>query len=348
MEDEYTYGINIKMNDEKSIPLNDRRQGRERAVESARLSGEAQRYVTIKFLSPRCQRCPQRSTTFTPATAVNCFDETGDHRSAVKQKLVLAMPRRPDVRTRCADAAAEVLTSVGGLPTDRGLLWLALEHVWYALYCLLLPFSTTLSRRCLARSLRLDPPLYGLHIQERIETAAIAGGHEVMRGNLWLPAGQQGPFPVVLIRTPYGQNRFMEIGNGVLAERGYACLVQDTRGRFGSDGEFVPVEHERGDGAATVEWIRAQPWCDGRVAVFGASYLGFTAWACCGATKPGALQCAIFAITQPRVHAAVYPPGGGFSLELLGLWVYLVLKILSQQVWHGRCIRDHNGSCDDW
>ena len=43
-------------------------------------------------------------------------------------------------------------------------------------------------------------------------------------------------------------------------------LFQDTRGRFGSDGDFVPVEHEREDGAATVAWAREQPWCDGSVA----------------------------------------------------------------------------------
>ncbi|KAL3905881.1 MAG: hypothetical protein SGPRY_010755 [Prymnesium sp.] len=239
------------------------------------------------------------------------------------------MARSEKARTAAADATADVLTMLACLPCDSSSLWLLCDHLWFLLYCLLLPFSTTLSRRCFARAMRLDRPKFGLSVRERIDTATINDGTSVMRGNLWLPAGQPGPFPVVLIRTPYGHNKLTEIGQGVLAERGYACLVQDTRGRFGSDGDFVPVEHERADGAATISWIRCQPWCDGRVGVFGASYLGFTAWACCGAAKPGEVQCAVVAITQ--VHRGVN------TFVVVSLVNSLSLPVLSRRMFSPRC-----------
>ena len=97
-----------------------------------------------------------------------------------------------------------------------------------------------------------------------------------------------------------------------LAERGYAVLFQDTRGRFGSDGDFVPVEHEKEDGAATVRWVRSQPWCDGRIGVFGPSYLGFTTWAMIGA-------CAVGAHVRPRTNA--FADGRSLSCALAGALV---------------------------
>ena len=115
-----------------------------------------------------------------------------------------------------------------------------------------------------------------------METCTVNNGNNLLRGTLWLPSGRDavGPFPAVVIRSPYGaQDQNADWGNIVLAERGYAVLLQDTRGRFGSDGNFVPVEHEREDGKETVRWVRAQPWCDGRIAVFGPSYLGLPACA---------------------------------------------------------------------
>ncbi|CAK9072146.1 132 kDa protein [Durusdinium trenchii] len=70
-----------------------------------------------------------------------------------------------------------------------------------------------------------------------IDTAVVDG--HVLRGSLLLPKGLEGPFPSVLLRTPYG--RKAEMGQSVLAKQGYAVLVQDTRGRFSSSGEFVPM-----------------------------------------------------------------------------------------------------------
>lgn len=85
------------------------------------------------------------------------------------------------------------------------------------------------------------------------------------------PPRGDGPFPAVLIRTPYDRTRHRAEARG-WARRGFAAVLQDVRGRFGSPGEWRPYRDETADGAATVRWIRRQPWSDGRVLAAGASY----------------------------------------------------------------------------
>ena len=212
---------------------------------------------------------------------------------------------------------------IGQLPST------ARDHLWLLAALALRPLVRTngfLERRCLAKALRIAPPLYGIEARF-VDTATVGEGTEkvVLRGTLWLPKGQPGPFPTIIIRSPYGaQSLHAEWGQMFLAERGYAVLFQDTRGRFGSDGDFLPVEHEKTDGAATVRWVRTQAWCDGRVGVYGPSYLGFTAWAAIGACAPGDLQVGVPSITQAVVRPAIFPENGAVALELLVLWFYLI------------------------
>ena len=84
------------------------------------------------------------------------------------------------------------------------------------------------------------------------------------------------PVPALLRRTPYNKGQ----GNGVkemrLARHGYAVVVQDVRGRHGSDGEFEAFAQEAEDGYDAIEWLASQPFCDGRVGTVGGSY---EAWA---------------------------------------------------------------------
>lgn len=153
--------------------------------------------------------------------------------------------------------------------------------------------------------------------------SCVVGDGKVLRASLVLPEGVEGPFPSILMRTPYG--RKADFGQAILAKRGFAVLVQDTRGRFSSDGDFVPVQHEREDGPATVAWMRQQPWCNGKVGVTGVSYLGFTAWACLDGAHVDAI---VPVMTRSSVRDAIFLPGGAISYELIVLWFYLVLHLL--------------------
>ena len=85
-----------------------------------------------------------------------------------------------------------------------------------------------------------------------------------------------GPFPAILIRTLYDKNASLA-GNApeFWARRGYVQVVQDVRGPFNSGGDFYLLRDEGPEGYDTIEWVAAQPWCDGQVGTMGTSYLAW-------------------------------------------------------------------------
>ena len=83
----------------------------------------------------------------------------------------------------------------------------------------------------------------------------------------------------ILLRGPYGRSAAGSLDGRLFAARGYHVVFQSCRGTFGSGGTFEPMVREVDDGHDTVEWLRGQPWFDGRLATMGLSYLGFTQWA---------------------------------------------------------------------
>jgi len=88
-----------------------------------------------------------------------------------------------------------------------------------------------------------------------------------------------GRFPVLLERTPYNNNNNYYFERGTYyARRGYVFMVQDTRGRHDSEGEWYPLIYEAEDGYDTQEWAGTQPWSTGKVGTIGASYVGWTQW----------------------------------------------------------------------
>lgn len=87
--------------------------------------------------------------------------------------------------------------------------------------------------------------------------------------------------PALLVRTPYDKAspyQPLYLDPRFAASRGYVVVIQDVRGRGTSEGEWLPWKHETEDGFDTVAWVAAQDFCDGRVVMCGASYLGNTQW----------------------------------------------------------------------
>ena len=132
------------------------------------------------------------------------------------------------------------------------------------------------------------------------------------------------PAPVVLVRTPYDK----EVSGGAvgvlpqwlkLAERGYAVVVQDVRGRASSEGVFYPFANEGADGYDSAAWAAKQPWSNGRVGILGASYFGATTLLAARETPPG-LQCIVPIITADDYHAGWAYQGGAFELGFMGSW----------------------------
>jgi putative CocE/NonD family hydrolase len=85
----------------------------------------------------------------------------------------------------------------------------------------------------------------------------------------------EGKYPVLLTRTPYDKNNAVAFGlQG--AARGYVVIIQDVRGRYTSEGTWYPFKNEPNDGYDTVEWAAALPYSNGKVGMFGGSYVGAT------------------------------------------------------------------------
>lgn len=121
-----------------------------------------------------------------------------------------------------------------------------------------------------------------------------------------------GRFPVLLTRTPY--NRRDPSTGFFLASHGYVVVLQDTRGRFDSEGEFNPFRHEANDGYDTVEWAAALPYADGRVGMFGGSYVGATQMLAASSAPPH--LAGIF----PYVTASEYYEGWTYEGGALMQW----------------------------
>ena len=98
-----------------------------------------------------------------------------------------------------------------------------------------------------------------------------------LSADIYLPDDGDGPWPVLLARSPYDNNLLWEVGC-YWAQNGYVYVAQDVRGRYDSDGGFVPWVNETDDGYDTLEWIGRQSWCNGNVGMTGASYLGQVQW----------------------------------------------------------------------
>jgi uncharacterized protein len=95
-----------------------------------------------------------------------------------------------------------------------------------------------------------------------------------LQADIYRPAGD-GDFPTLLQRTPYNKGNTAEFARQA-AERGYLVVVQDVRGRYTSAGEWYPFKHETQDGYDAVEWAAALPHSNGKVGMFGGSYVGAT------------------------------------------------------------------------
>ncbi|MEW5944769.1 MAG: CocE/NonD family hydrolase [bacterium] len=170
--------------------------------------------------------------------------------------------------------------------------------------------------------------------------------------NVFVPAGGK-KYPALLMRTPYGK----EIGNVMVTaalSKGFAWVVQDTRGRFESEGTSMSFLDEAEDGYDTVEWAAAQPWCDGRVGTVGISAMGINQYVMLPKSPPH-LRCAyVMAAAQSLYHDAAYH-GGAFRRALVIGWTMgnklplMLLELLMDNpdygpIWHKVNLSERYGS----
>ena len=135
---------------------------------------------------------------------------------------------------------------------------------------------------------------------------------------VYLPEGP-GPWPVVLVRTPYGKQTQTR-SNADWTKNGFAFVVQDVRGKFQSEGTYRPFVDDQSDGYDTVEWLAKQPWSNGKVGMFGASAMGIAANEAAMANPPH-LVAAFVMVARSNVYEQSSFMGGVFRKELNEDWL---------------------------
>jgi putative CocE/NonD family hydrolase len=143
----------------------------------------------------------------------------------------------------------------------------------------------------------------------------------VLRANVYRPIGE-GQWPVLLTRLPYGKD--LPLGTSLMdptqvARRGYVVIVQDTRGRSTSEGEWDPMRNEILDGEDSVAWAAQLPYSNGDVGMYGISYFGFTQWAA-AIQRPAALKAMIPVMTWNDPLNGVLFRGGALELGTGASW----------------------------
>ena len=176
-------------------------------------------------------------------------------------------------------------------------------------------------------------------------TEASYSGHETHSTYIEMPDGTQiaidyfvptggpddGPFPVIFQYTPYQRStihpetgEIRDWGSSrrgqLFLSHGYALAMADMRGTGASSGWLLDFMDELGqDGKEIVDWIAAQPWCDGNVGMMGGSYLGWSQTAT-AMHRPEALKCIMPAVVPLDGYTGEVYPGGIYLQGFLDLW----------------------------
>jgi putative CocE/NonD family hydrolase len=138
--------------------------------------------------------------------------------------------------------------------------------------------------------------------------------------DIYLPKAA-GPFPTILVRTPYDNSAETHFNHGQrVAKQGYAFVVQDLRSRYDSPGsDYYPYVHEAEDGFNTQEWIGQQPWSNGRIGTSGGSDLGLTQWIC-APLRSKYLTCMVPRVIGADQFNGLFYPYGAFQLFVIFTW----------------------------
>lgn len=148
----------------------------------------------------------------------------------------------------------------------------------------------------------------------------------ILRADVYRPPGGDAA-PVLLARSPYGKTVNVSTFGSAhpiwLSRHGYVVVVQDTRGRFSSDGEFYPFLNEMEDGYDTVEWAARLPGANGDVGMFGFSYVGATQLLA-AVTGPPSLASIAPAFTASQYYDGWTYNGGALAAAFVCYWANLL------------------------
>lgn len=139
--------------------------------------------------------------------------------------------------------------------------------------------------------------------------------------DLYRPTAGPGPWPVILVRTPYNKASPGQAGQlRRMAAAGYAVAGQDVRGKYNSEGQFRVQADDPDDGYDTVEWLSKQPWSTGKVGTTGCSYPGEAQIFLAKRHHPAHTAMIPMAAAGPARYLSIIN-GGAYELALMFGWL---------------------------
>ncbi len=138
--------------------------------------------------------------------------------------------------------------------------------------------------------------------------------------DLYFPEGAGEKLPVIMIRTPYNKkNDWDTTAANMFAGQGYVVAVQDVRGKFESEGDYVVSAADTSDGYDALGWLAAQAWSTGKVGTYGCSYSGEN-------------QVEMAKLRHPN-HAAMIPKAAGGSFRYFAALTGGAFELASSSEW---------------
>lgn len=136
----------------------------------------------------------------------------------------------------------------------------------------------TLAQRSSAQedSAKYAPPAPKFTVEVRKNVMVPMRDSVHLATDIYMPVGAGEKLPVIVIRSPYNKETYRggTASATFFAGQGYAAIVQDTRGKFQSEGTYSVQMADAEDGYDTIEWAAKQPWSTGKVGTYGCSYRG--------------------------------------------------------------------------
>jgi MYXO-CTERM domain-containing protein len=126
--------------------------------------------------------------------------------------------------------------------------------------------------------------------------------------------------PTIFVRTTYNKDGLSDLGHSLGGYGFFAVVIQDTRGRFASEGIDTIFQDDATDGADSMAWLLAQTWSDGQVGTLGGSALGITQYLLAG-SGPDGLACQWVDVATPDMYAHAMFPGGTFRKAMVENWL---------------------------
>lgn len=182
---------------------------------------------------------------------------------------------------------------------------------------------TFLTRHDISR-MRAGLPPFTSGAGDSLEVMVAMADGVRLRTAIDLPDGP-GPYPTILIRNPYATfgTYLRDILCGRFVRYGYACVIQDTRGQGGSEGEWSPLVNELNDGRDTLNWLVEQSFQDGNIGLVGPSYLAGVQYAAAAAGLPAQVKTMVPAVFTTDNRDVLYSDGM-FRHETFTAWASMM------------------------